>query len=78
MKKEKEKKKQYPEVINDEENLFYGLVTDQEQRKFRDAIWREDNIVTICNAKAGTGKTTIALATANLLYEYERYHGIVY
>lgn len=31
-----------------------------------------------CNAKAGTGKTLIATATANLLYQYGRCNGIVY
>jgi predicted ribonuclease YlaK len=31
-----------------------------------------------CNAKAGTGKTFIATATANLLVQYGRYDGIVY
>ena len=30
------------------------------------------------NAKAGTGKTLIAVATANLLVQYGRYDGIVY
>ena len=77
MKKEKDNKK-YPEVLDDDKMQFYGLELDDEQRKFRDSIWSEKIIATVCNAKAGTGKTTIAVATANLLYEYNRYNGIVY
>ena len=57
---------------------FYGLILDDEQKAFRDAIWSEDKLIVFCNAKAGTGKTLIATATANLLYEYGRYDGIVY
>ena len=76
--KEKETNKNYPVDLNEDNNIFYGLKLDDNQRKFRDAIWDEKNIVTICNAKAGTGKTTIAVATANLLCEYNRYKGIVY
>ena len=65
-----------PETLDD--HIFYGLVLDEEQKKFRDAIYDRNNIVTICNAKAGTGKTTIAVATANLLVNYGFYSGIVY
>lgn len=57
---------------------FYGLELDGEQKAFRDAIWAPDTPLVFCNAKAGTGKTLIAAATANLLCEYGRYEGIVY
>ena len=57
---------------------FYGLVLDDEQKIFRDAIWSEDKLIVFCNAKAGTGKTLIATATADLLVQYGRYDGIVY
>lgn len=57
---------------------FYGLELDGEQKAFRDAIWSPDIPLVFCNAKAGTGKTLIAAATANLLCEYMRYDGIVY
>lgn len=59
-------------------HIFYGLKLDEEQKIFRDAIWDKEKIAVICNAKAGTGKTTIAVAVANLLYHYGLYDGIVY
>ena len=57
---------------------FYGLVLDEQQEKFRDAIWNPENLIVFCNALAGTGKTTIAAATANLLCQYGLYDGVVY
>ena len=57
---------------------FYGLTLDPEQIIFRDAIWNPKKTVVVCNAKAGTGKSTIALAAANLLVLYGRYDGIIY
>jgi predicted ribonuclease YlaK len=57
---------------------FYGLILDEEQKIFRDAIWDPEKLVVFCNAKAGTGKTLIATATADLLVQYGRYDGIVY
>lgn len=49
------------------DNLLFGYepkLTD-EQRRYVDSIF--DNKVTIVNAKAGTGKTTLAVACAKLL-----------
>jgi predicted ribonuclease YlaK len=57
---------------------FYGLVLDEKQEAFRDAIWDKEKLVIMCNASAGTGKTLVAAATANLLVQYGRYNGIVY
>lgn len=57
---------------------FYGLKLDEEQEKFRDAIWDYNTTVVVCNARAGVGKSTISLGTANLLVQYGRYDGIVY
>jgi len=65
-----------PKTLKD--HPFYGLDLDPEQEVFRDAIWNKEIKVIICNAKAGCGKSTIALATANLLYQYGFYGGIVY
>ena len=65
-----------PETLED--HPFYGLKLDPEQKIFRDAIWDKDNIVTICEARSGSGKSTVALGVANLLVQYGRYEEIVY
>ena len=57
---------------------FFGLTLDPEQEAFRDAIWSPDALIVFCDAAAGTGKTTVAVMTAELLYQYKRYDGIVY
>lgn len=57
---------------------FYGLKLDEQQQVFRDAIWDKNKLIVFCNAKAGTGKTLIAAATANLLCEYGRCDGMIY
>ena len=69
-------KPQPPTTLDD--NPFYGIQCDEYQKQFRDAIWNPDKLIVFCNAKAGTGKTTIATATANLLCEYGLYDGIIY
>ena len=56
-----------------DEHPFYGLVLDEEQKIFRDAIWNDDKLIIFCNAKAGSGKTVIATATADLLCKYDKY-----
>lgn len=58
--------------------MFYGLTLDEEQEHFRDCIWDKNVRVIVCDAKAGTGKTTVAVGTANLLVQYGLYDGIVY
>lgn len=57
---------------------FYGLELDEYQVKFRDAIWNPERLVVICEARSGSGKSTVALGTANLLVQYGFYDGIVY
>ena len=57
---------------------FYGFKLDEQQKEFRDAIWDESKLIVFANARAGTGKTLIAVATANLLVQYKKYDGIVY
>jgi predicted ribonuclease YlaK len=59
-------------------NTFYGLELDKYQKVFRDEIWNEDRRIVFCNARSGSGKTTVALGVANLLYYSGRYNGIVY
>lgn len=57
---------------------FYGLMLDADQRNFRDSIWNPDKLIVFCNARAGSGKTLIATAVADLLVKYGKYDGIVY
>lgn len=59
---------------------FYNLILDEEQEAFVNAIKDPNNTIVFCNALAGTGKTTLAMGTANLLYLDKRnnYDGIVY
>lgn len=59
-------------------HIFYGLTLDEEQIKFRDAIYSRDNDIVFCEAAAGTGKTLISVATAILMCEYGMYNGITY
>lgn len=61
-----------------EDHPFFGLKLDEEQRDFRDAIWSDDYDIIFANAKAGTGKTTLAVAVAILLVEYGKYSGVYY
>lgn len=65
-----------PQTLKDEQ--FYGLGLDEEQKLFRDAIWNKEKLIVFCNSKAGTGKTTVALGVANLLYQYNLYNKIYY
>lgn len=65
-----------PETLED--SLFFGMTLDDEQKAFRDAIWSKDKMIVFCDARAGSGKTQIAVMTAELLYQYNRYDGIVY
>lgn len=59
-------------------DTFFGLELDKEQRYFRDAILDKDINLIAVDAKAGTGKTTIAVCTAVLLIEYGFYDGLTY
>jgi PhoH-like ATPase len=65
-----------PETLND--HPFYGLELDEDQLKFANAIWNPDIDIVFVNAKAGTGKSTIATGVANLLVQYKLFDNIVY
>jgi phosphate starvation-inducible protein PhoH len=65
-----------PQTLKD--HPFYGFTLDEEQINFRDAIWNPNNLIVFANAKAGTGKTFVAVGVANLLVQYGLYDGIVY
>lgn len=57
---------------------FYGYELDDDQLQFANAIWNNDKDIILCNAKSGTGKTTVATGVANMLVKYGFYKGIVY
>lgn len=59
-------------------DMFYGMQLDDEQRAFAEAIWDPEVDIVFCNARAGTGKTTVATGVANLLVQYGVFDGIVY
>ena len=65
-----------PEKLDTE--MFYGMRLDDEQKAFAEAIWDPDIDIVFVNAKAGTGKTTVAAGVANLLVQYGCFEGIVY
>lgn len=61
-----------------ENHPFYGFDLDADQTTFRDSIWNPQKKIILCDAKAGSGKTLVSFATANLLYEYGLFDGIIY
>lgn len=61
-----------------DDHPFYGFKLDEDQIKFVNAILNLDNTIIFCNAKAGTGKTTLAMGAANILVQHGEYDGIVY
>lgn len=65
-----------PKIIG--EPYFYGYTLDADQKDFVNSIWNKDKLIIFCNARAGTGKTTLAAGAANLLVQYGMYSGIVY
>lgn len=71
-----EKKRDIPVTLKG--SNFYGLELDEKQIELRDAIWDPNIKVIMVDARAGTGKTTIAVGVANLLYQYGLYDWIDY
>lgn len=53
---------------------------DEQQKAFVAAIKSEEKTIVFCNARAGTGKTTLAMGAANMLVQDRRnnLNGIVY
>lgn len=68
--------KSIPKDLKDQP--FYGLELDEDQQAFRDAIYDPKKLIVICDARAGTGKTTISLGVANILVGYGLYNNIYY
>ena len=61
-------------------NMFYEMILDEEQISFVEAIKDKEKTIIFCDAPAGTGKTTLAMGAAKLLYHDKRnkLEGIVY
>lgn len=57
---------------------FYGLELDEEQIQLADTLINPAVDIIFVNAKAGTGKTTIATGAANLLIKLGFYKSIIY
>ena len=59
---------------------FYDMILDDEQVAFVEAIKDPGKTIIFCDAPAGTGKTTLAMGTANILVQDKRndLDGIVY
>lgn len=57
---------------------FYGLELDDEQKAFAEAIWNPDIDIVWCNAKAGCGKSVVALGVANMLVKYGLFDNIIW
>lgn len=57
---------------------FYGLELDEEQIALADSIINPDIDIIFVNAKAGTGKTTIATGAAILLIKSGFYKDLIY
>ena len=80
MEKKKSKKENTTFKKISEDILLYGLSYGMtlEQRNFADNIYNDEKLIVFCNARAGTGKTTVAVAVAKLLCQEKRYDGLVY
>ncbi len=57
---------------------FYGYELDEDQQHFRDLIFSNEYDIVFCNSKSGTGKTFVAVGTANLMVHYKMFEKIIY
>lgn len=60
------------------DDIFYGLVLNEEQEQLRETIMDDEHNVVIVDATAGSGKTMIAVACANILCKSGKYDSAVY
>lgn len=60
-------------------DIFYGFVLNEDQEKLREAIMDEEHNVVLVDATAGSGKTLLAVACANLLVNRDhRYESAIF
>lgn len=55
-----------------DKKMFYGMILDEEQQAFVEAIKNPSKTIVFCDAPAGTGKTTLAMGAANILVQDSR------
>lgn len=60
------------------DDIFYGLDLNEEQKVFKEEIMGDEHNVVIADATAGSGKTLIAVACANILCKTEKYKSALY
>ena len=61
------------------DDIFYGLILNEDQEKFKEALMDDDIQVIICDATAGSGKTLLSVACAKIKVLGEgKYDGAVY
>lgn len=61
------------------DDIFYGFVLNEGQETFRDAIMSDENNVILADATAGSGKTLLAVACANILINRDhKYDSAIY
>ena len=62
-----------------ENDIFYGFILNEDQEKFRDAIMSNEYNFILADATAGSGKTLLAVACANILVNTNKsYKAAVY
>ena len=48
-------------------DIFYGFILNEDQEKLKEAIMDDKHNVVIVDATAGSGKTLLAVACANII-----------
>lgn len=60
------------------DDIFYGFTLNEGQEAFKEAIMSDEYNVVIADATAGSGKTLLAVACANILCSMCKYDSAVY
>lgn len=61
------------------DDIFYGFTLNEGQEAFKDAIMSDENNVILADATAGSGKTLLAVACANILINRDhKYDSAIY
>lgn len=60
------------------DDIFYGFTLNEGQEAFKEAIMSDEYNVVIADATAGSGKTLLAVACANILCSMSKYGSAIY